>query len=218
MPDKKLKLLLADDHKMFIEGLQLILKYELQMEIIGHALNGKEAIEMCSKPEIDALIMDIHMPVINGIEATRIIKQLYPYLKIIIISSEDSINIVTEALKAGADAFVLKESGCNELSKAFKCIYRNEIYISETIAHFFLNNNTRCTNRAEHLHHKENCITPREQAIVKLISEGYTNQQIAKTLFIAVSTADTHRKNILSKLKLPNTAALIRFAVENNLI
>lgn len=217
MPHKKLKLLIADDHRMFIEGLQLMLKHQLQMEIVGYALNGKDAIEMCSRSEIDAVIMDIHMPIINGIEATRIIKQLYPYIKVIIISS-DNTNTVADALKAGADAFVLKEAGFTEIYKAFKAAAKDEIYVSDSIAHFFKKNNAPALSRSEYLQHKENFITPREQAILKLISEGYTNQQIAKTLFIAVSTADTHRKNILSKLKLPNTAALIRFAVENKLV
>ena len=218
MPDKKLKLLIADDHRMFIEGLQLMLKHQLQMEIVGYALNGKDAVEMCSRSDIDAVIMDIHIPIINGVEATRIIKQLYPYIKVVIISSEDNTNTVADALKAGADAYVLKEAESNELCKAFKAVIRDEIYISESIAHFFKKNNKPALSSTEYLQHKENFITPREQAILKLISEGYTNQQIAKTLFIAVSTADTHRKNILSKLKLPNTAALIRFAVENKLV
>jgi len=217
MPDKKLQLLIADDHRMFMEGLQLVLKHELKMEIAGSAINGKEAVEKCAHLDIDVVIMDIHMPIITGIEATRTIKQLYPCIKVIIISSADDIPTVAEALKAGADAFVLKDAGCDELSKAFRTISRDEIFIPDSIAHFFVSNNTQL-KATGCVQIKENYITPREQAIVKLISEGYTNQQIADTLFIAVSTADTHRKNILSKLKLPNTAALIRFAVENKLI
>jgi len=218
MPDKKLKLLIADDHRMFIEGLQLMLKHELQMEIAAFALNGKEAIDMCCNYDIDTVIMDINMPIINGIEATRIIKQICPCIKVIIISSSDNTTIVADALKAGADAYVLKDAGCDELAKALKTICKDEIFISPSLAHFFMHASERHKTREDCIQFKEDFITPREQAIVKLISEGYTNQQIADTLSIAVSTADTHRKNILAKLKLPNTAALVRFAVENKLV
>jgi two-component system nitrate/nitrite response regulator NarL len=218
MPDKKLKLLIADDHRMFIEGLQLMLRHELQMDIVAFAINGKEAIEMCVKYDIDIVIMDIHMPLINGIEATKMIKQICPCIKVIITSSADNTTIVADALKAGADAYVLKDAGCDELAKAFKTIATDEIFISRSLAHFFMHTTGQHKTREECIQFKENFITPREQAIVKLISEGCTNQQIADTLSIAVSTADTHRKNILAKLRLPNTAALVRFAVENKLV
>jgi DNA-binding NarL/FixJ family response regulator len=218
MPDKKLKLLIADDHRMFIEGLQLMLKHELQTEIVAFALNGKEAIDICATHDIDTVIMDINMPLINGIEATKMIKQICPCIKVIILSSADSTTIVADALKAGADAYVLKDAGCEELAKALKIVCKNEIYISPSLAHFFMHTTSKHKTREDCIQFKEGYITPREQAILKLISEGYTNQQIADTLSIAVSTTDTHRKNILAKLKLPNTAALVRFAVENKLV
>ena len=118
MPDTKLKLLIADDHRLFMEGLQYLLKNELQAEIKDVAGNGKEAIDKCSRTDIDAVIMDIHMPVIDGIQATRTIKQLYPHIKVVIISAADDITTVSEALKAGADAYLLKDDGCGEIGRA----------------------------------------------------------------------------------------------------
>jgi DNA-binding NarL/FixJ family response regulator len=218
MPDKKLQLLIADDHRIFTEGLEQLLKYELKAEIKGIALNGKDAIEKCGQPYIDAIIMDIHMPIIDGIQATHTIKQLYPCIKVIIISAADDIATVSEALNAGADAYILKDEGSEEIIKAFRAIHKNEIFISTSLAHFFSGSTTCPKTKTAYIHFKESLITPREQSILKLIAEGYTNQQIADTLFIAVATADTHRKNMLAKLKLPNTASLVRFAVENKLV
>lgn len=218
MPDTKLKLLIADDHRLFMEGLQYLLKNELQAEIKDVAGNGKEAIDKCSRTDIDVVIMDIHMPVIDGIQATRTIKQLYPHIKVVIISAADDITTVSAALKAGANAYLLKDDGCGEIIKAFRTISRNNIFISPSLAHFFTDSITNPKTRTEYIHFTESLITPREQSILKLISEGYTNQEIAETLVIAVATADTHRKNMLAKLKLSNTAALVRFAVENKLV
>ncbi|MBL0105391.1 MAG: response regulator transcription factor [Bacteroidetes bacterium] len=219
MPDKKLKLLIADDHRLFIEGLRFVLKEEFGIEIAGFVLNGKEAIEQCKKEKFDVVLMDINMPVIDGIEATREIKRLNPEIKIIIISMLGDLPNVTKAINAGADAFVLKNADSDDLMKAFQSIAKNEIYVSESITHFFTrDNNNSLKTKKEYIQFSENVITPREQSVLKLIVEGYTNQQIADTLFISVKTADTHRKNMLAKLNLPNTASLVKFAIENKLV
>jgi two-component system response regulator DegU len=161
MPDKKLQLLIADDHRIFTEGLQQLLKHALQAEIKGIALNGKEAIEKCGQTDIDAIIMDIHMPVIDGIQATHTIKQLYPCIKVIIISTSDDMNTITHALKAGADAYVLKDEGSEDLLAAFKTISKDEIFISSSIAHLFTAERNRSKTMEKCIQFAENLITPR---------------------------------------------------------
>ena len=211
------RLLVADDHRLFIEGLQYVLKQDLNIEVAGFALNGKEAIEQCNSKDYDVVLMDIHMPVIDGIQATTTIRQLYPDIKIIILSTASDLSTVSNALKAGAHAYVLKDAGSNELIKALHSVNKNEIYISSSIAHFFSDDSGNSI-RKDYIQFTKNLITTREQAVLRLIADGYTNQQIGDTLFISVGTADTHRKNLLAKLKVSNTAALVRFALENKLI
>lgn len=218
MPEQKLRLLVADDHRLFIEGLQYVLKTDLHIEVAGIALNGKEAIEKCNAKDFDAVLMDIHMPVIDGIQATSAIKQLYPSVKVIILSTANDLTSVSNALKAGANAYVLKDAGSAELIKALHSIDKNELYLSPSIAHYFSDGSGKVKIQKDYIHFTENLITPREQSILRLIAEGYTNQQIANALFISVSTADTHRKNLIAKLKVSNTAALVKFAIENKLI
>lgn len=218
MPEKKIKLLVADDHKLFIEGLRYVLKNELQIEVTDFALNGKEAIEKCRILDIDAVIMDINMPVIDGLQATEQIKQLFPSIKIIVVSTANDYTTVTKAIKSGADGYVLKDAGSEELIKALRTVFKNELFISAALAHFFANEKEKTRSRNEYIKFSENLITPREHSVLKLIAEGFTNQQIADTLFLSVKTVDTHRKNMLAKLKLPNTAALVKFAFENKLL
>jgi DNA-binding NarL/FixJ family response regulator len=218
MPEQKLKLLVADDHRLFIEGLQYVLKQDLHIEVAGFAVNGKEAIEKCNSKNFDAVLMDVHMPVIDGIQATIAIKQLYPNIKVIMLSTANDLTTITNALKAGANAYVLKDAGSAELIKALHAVNRDETYLSASIAHFFSKGTGNTKTGKDYIHFSESLITIREQGVLRLIAEGYTNQQIADTLFISVKTADTHRKNLIAKLKVTNTASLVKFAVENKLI
>jgi DNA-binding NarL/FixJ family response regulator len=219
MPDKKMKLLVADDHRLFIEGLRFVLKEELHIELAGTAINGKEAIEKCSKGNYDVVLMDINMPIIDGIQATQQIKELHPHIKIIMVSMLSDLPTINRALNAGADAYILKNTGSQDLLKALHAVSKNEIYVSESLEHFFTRDlNNALKTKKEYIQFSENIITQREQSILKLIVEGYTNQQIADTLNISVKTADTHRKNMMAKLNIHNTASLVKFAIENKLI
>jgi DNA-binding NarL/FixJ family response regulator len=143
---------------------------------------------------------------------------LYPHIRIIILSTASDLTTISSAIKAGADAYILKDEGSGELISALRAINKNEIFLSPSIAHYFSNDTSKLKTRNDYIQFSANLITPREQSVLRLIAEGYTNQQIADTLFISVKTADTHRKNMLAKLKLSNTAALVKFAIENKLI
>jgi DNA-binding NarL/FixJ family response regulator len=218
MPEQNLKLLVADDHRLFIEGLKYVLQQDLHIEVAGFALNGKEAIEKCNEKDYDVVLMDVQMPLIDGISAATVIKQMYPTIKIIMLTTANDLATVTNALKAGADAYVLKDAGSAELVKALQAVTRGEVYLSASIAHFFSKDTSNAKTSKGYIHFSENLISAREQSVLRLIAEGFTNQEIADTLFISVKTADTHRKNLIAKLKVNNTASLVKFAVENKLI
>ncbi len=218
MLSKNFKILIADDHRLFIEGLKMVLKEELNIHNTDTAFNGRQAIDKCLAEKFDVVLMDINMPVIGGIEATQEIKRLRPSVKVIIVSMNTEYTTVNKAVKAGADGYILKSEGAGEIEKALRAVLKNELYLSEILSGTMTKDrDVRITTRAELLQFSESLITSREQGVLKLIVEGYTNQQIADILHISVRTVDTHRTSMLTKLKLPNTASLVKFAVENKL-
>lgn len=218
MSESKLKLLIVDDHQLFISGLKLILKDQLDLEITDYALNGKDAIEKARKEKFDIILMDINMPMIDGIEATRDIKRLNKHTKVLIVSMLTDFDTVTKVLKAGADGFLIKNADASEFVKAFHALQNNEIYLSGVLSDLFSKDKNGKINKKEYIHFTENIVTPREKSILKMIAEGHTNQVIADALFLSVKTVDTHRNNMLAKLNLPNTAALVKFAFDNKLV
>ncbi|MBK7391622.1 MAG: response regulator transcription factor [Bacteroidetes bacterium] len=218
MQQQKYKLLVADDHRLFIEGIRHILQDEVYLDVCGTALNGKEAIEQCRHGAYDIVLMDVNMPLIDGIEATKEIKMVCKEVKIIIVSMLDNPSMVGKALKAGADAYVLKNSGPEDLIHAFKAVIKNITYITPSLAHLFGDAVNSDKSKTAYIRFSESIITERERQILKLISEGLTDGQIAETLFLSDRTVNTHRKNMLAKLKVPNTAALVKFAFDNKLI
>ena len=218
MPDTKLKLLIADDHLLFINGLKLILQELPGIEIPDIAVNGKEAIDKCLKQKFDVVLMDINMPIIDGIEATREIKRHDENTKVLIISMNSDLDTVSRVMKAGADGFLLKNADTSEFIRAFKAIQNNQIYMSDHYTAQFALEKSDKSNRKDYIKFTENIITQREKSVLKMISEGFTNPQIAETLSLSVMTVNTHRNNMLAKLNLHNTAALVKFAIDNKLV
>jgi len=214
-----MKILIADDHKMFIEGIQHILEKELKTESIQFVMNGKDAIEISHKEQFDVVLMDINMPTLDGVYACKEIKRYSPNTKIIFVTMLCNYANASAALHAGADGFVFKGNSSDEVLQAIKQAGNNNIFITESLRHFFsIDVNHKHPSLGRQVSFTENLISQREKEILKLITEGHTNEQISQILSIAVRTVDTHRNNMLTKLKLPNTAALVRFAIENQLI
>ncbi|HNR20790.1 MAG TPA: response regulator transcription factor [Bacteroidia bacterium] len=213
-------ILIVDDHKLFIEGLKLILKNELNISLVDTACNGKEAIDICLKKKFDWIIMDVNLPVIDGINSCLEIKRMNAKAKIIFVSMISDLATVNRALKAGANAYILKGNDSEDVIKAIRGVKLNKLYLSEQLMAFFsFNNNMDAPlSNSNYISFTEKLISERESEVLKLICEGQTNEKIANVLSISVRTVDTHRTNMLTKLKLPNTAALVRFAVENKLI
>ncbi len=210
-----INLLVADDHQIITDGLSKILEAEKTIGEIHTANNGREAVEKALLYDIDCVIMDINMPVLNGLEATKLIKKEKHFIKVIVVSMLCDASIVNKMLKAGADAFINKDTGKNELLKAITKVMQDEKYISPEISNSLF---THLTNRNVVDTEIERHLTPREIEIIHYIAEGLTNHEIADKLFLSVVTVDTHRKNMLAKLQLKNTASLVKYAAEHKLL
>ena len=210
-----INLLIADDHKLITDGLYTILAEEKTIGEIHIANNGKDAVDIIATHDIDCVIMDINMPLLNGLEATKLIKKEKPFVRVIVVSMLSDASIVSKMLKAGADAFINKDTGKAELLKAIEKVMNNEKYISPGISNnLFTHLNDRDVNTPDNDKH----LTPREIEIVRYIADGLTNHEIADKLFLSVVTVDTHRKNMLAKLHLKNTASLVKYAAEHKLL
>ena len=210
-----INLLIADDHQLITDGISKILETEKIIAEIHTARNGQEAVNMVLTNDIDCVIIDINMPVLNGLEATKLIKQQKPSVKVIVVSMLSDAAIVSKMMKAGADVFINKDTGKTELLKAIAKAMQGEKYISPEISNNLI---THLTDRRVQTADNEKKLTPRELEIIRLIAEGLTNHEIAGKLFLSNVTVDTHRKNMLAKLHLKNTASLVKYAADHNLL
>jgi DNA-binding NarL/FixJ family response regulator len=210
-----INLLIADDHQLITDGLSQILKAEKMIGEIHIAKNGKEAVDVVSKENIDCVIMDINMPELNGMEATKLIKNGKPGVKIIVVSMLCDASIVSKMLKAGADAFINKDTGKAELLKAIVKVMNNEQYISPEISRDLFRH---LDNRNVNISTAEKHLTKREIEIIRHIADGLTNNEIAARLFLSNVTVETHRKNMLAKLQVKNTASLVKYAADHKLL
>jgi DNA-binding NarL/FixJ family response regulator len=208
-------LLIADDHQLITDGISKILESEKMIGEIHTASNGREAVDIVLTKDIDCVIMDINMPVLNGLEATKLIKQQKPSVKVIVVSMLSDAAIVSKMMKAGADAFINKDTGKTELLKAIVKVMQGEKYISHEISNNLI---THLTDRNVRSSDVEKQLTAREIEIIRLIADGMTNHEIAKRLFLSIVTVDTHRKNMLAKLQLKNTASLVKYAADHKLL
>ena len=212
---QSINLLIADDHQLITEGLSQMLKSEKTIGEIHIANNGKEAVDKALTNYIDCVIMDINMPVLNGVEATKIIRKEKPGIKIIVVSMLCDASVVSKMLRAGADAFINKDTGKAELLKAIDKVMNDEKYISPGISNNLF---THLTDRNVNAPENEKHLTAREIEIIGYIADGLTNHEIADKLFLSIVTVDTHRKNMLAKLHLKNTASLVKYAAEHKLL
>lgn len=204
------KILIVDDHTMFINGLRLLLSAMPGFEVSGVASNGQQALEHLAGNETDIILMDVNMPVLNGYQTTFQVRQQYPEVKIIILSMLADELSVAKLLEAGAHGYLFKNADEEELLEALETVGENAIYITREIR------DKICLSRKNAPANEEAVkLSSREMDIARLIMEGYTNTEISDKLFISVRTAETHRKNILAKLNLKNTASLVKYLMEN---
>ena len=208
----KLRILLADDHAMVRHGFRMILCSQADIEIVGEAGNGREAVEMAARLQPDLIVMDVAMPELNGIEATRRICEASPRIRVLALSMHKDSVYVREILRAGARGYLLKDSSDTDLLAAVRAVAGGEGYLSPGVSEAVLSDYRR------HVTDPIDLLTSREREVLQLIAEGKTNKEIATLLGLSVYTVDAHRGRIMDKLNLHSTGELVRFAVRKGLI
>lgn len=208
----KIRIVLADDHSVVRQGFRRILDAQPDMEIVGEASNGKEALESAARLTPDVVVMDVAMPELNGIEATRRMAETAPRTRVLALSMHKDSVYVREILRAGARGYLLKDAVDEDLIAAVRAVSRGEGYLSPGVADAVL------TDYRQHVTDPIDLLTSREREVLQLIAEGKTNKEIATTLNLSVYTVDAHRGRIMEKLNLHSTGELVRFAIRKGLV
>lgn len=214
----KIRVLLADDHTILRQGLRKILEADPSFEVVGEAGDGREAVKKAEALKPDVVVMDISMPILNGIEATRQIAKSLPKTKILILTVHENDQLATEILNAGATGYLLKDAASEELIAAIRAVYRGDSYLSPSIAKRVIAQYLDFARGKVPPEEKFSDLTAREREILQLIAEGYSNKEIAQMLYISEKTVKTHRENIMRKLDLHSVAELVRYAIRRGII
>jgi two-component system response regulator NreC len=213
----KIRILLVDDHTILRAGLKMMLNAQPDMDVIGEAHDGRQAIQESQRLRPDIVLMDITMPDVNGIEATRQIKKALPDVKILILTMHENDEYVFQALRAGASGYILKEAADTELISALHVVQNGNFYLSPSAQSVMVGDYLQRVNAGEEKD-SYNILTEREREILKLVAEGFTNNQIGELLVISPKTVDTHRTHIMDKLNLHSRAELVKFAMRRGLL
>ncbi len=208
-----LKVLLVDDHQMFLDGLRTLLRKNDNFEVVGEALNGVEALEFIQKSEVNLVLSDINMPEMSGTELAKKIKTDYPEIKILILSMYNDREIIHEIVMTEAEGYILKNANKQELLNALNRIEGGGTYYSNEVMEIITDSYIAKQKSIE----KVKDLTKRETEIIQLICQEHSTAEIAKSLHISPLTVETHRKNILKKTKVKTIVGLIKFAIENGI-
>lgn len=208
----KIKIVIADDHAMFRDGIKAMIDIEPNMEIIGEADNESSILEVCQLKNPDVVLMDISMGSTDGISVTKKLKELYPEIKVLAVSMHNESQYIKSMLDNGANGYILKTTGRNEMLSAIQTVYSGATFLSSDVSLNLLKglNQTQNTEIIK--------LTPREIEVLKMIANEHSNQEIADALFISSRTVDTHRRNLLEKLGLKNNAGLVRYAIQRGFV
>ncbi|WP_266367065.1 response regulator [Tellurirhabdus rosea] len=208
-----LRLLLADDHQLFADGLRSLL--ESEHPVVGWVRNGREVVRALEEQPVDVVLMDIEMPVMDGLEAARQVKKRWPQVKVLAVSMRGDYDSVRKMLLAGADGYLLKSVGKSELMKALEVVQQGQIYVCPELAPVLFHGVAR---RPMPANLPGESLTRREKEITALIVDGFKDREIADKLNLAPDTIKTHRRNILAKLGCRNTASLVKYVLETRLL
>jgi two-component system response regulator NreC len=217
MTEKSITVFLADDHTIVRQGLAKLLEAEPNIKVVGEAQDGREAVNKVQKLNPGIVIMDIAMPLLNGIEATRQIKKLLPQTKIIILSMHSHDRYISELINLGASGYLLKDATGGEIIKAVSAAMKGDIYLSPSISRRVVEDylSLKKTSSREDLYAK---LSNREREVFQMIAEGHSTRKISDILYVSPSTVKTHRANIMEKLQLDNISQLIQFAIRLGIV
>jgi len=216
---KKIKILLVDDHSVVRSGLRSIFKTNKDFTVIGEASNGIDGVRMASRLKPDVIILDISMPKMNGIEATRLIKEKHPEIKVLILTIQEKEEYVYEMIKAGANGYVLKDAEKQDIFLAVRSIAAGEPFFSPDVSRLIIEYITKREKENGHQPHSPGKnLTKRENEILCLISQGLSSRKIAEKLYLSTSTINTHRANLMQKLNIHDTASLVKFAIQQGIV
>jgi DNA-binding NarL/FixJ family response regulator len=211
-----IRVLLVDDHKIVRDGIKLMLESQADVNVISEAENGKQALEKLEGETVDLTVMDINMPVMDGVTATKKIKESFPDVKVLALTMSNDDLHIRQMIQAGASGYIMKSAGRKELRSAIDAIMDGRHYFSDEATESIMMDLVKGKGKSsapEPIH-----ITDREQEILELIVQEHTNQEIAEKLFISSRTVDAHRRNLLQKTGARNTAGLVKYAFQHNLI
>ena len=211
-----MRIVLADDHGIVRRGLKALLDTEDDIEVVGEALNGDEAIALAETLKPNVILMDIAMPGTNGLEATRLIKARFPAIQVLVLTMHRSEEYFFEILKTGASGYILKAAETNDLITAIRAVFRGEVFLYPTMAKQLLSEYLKHLGEGEKS--DQPTLTPREKEVLRLLAEGYSNGEIAKRLVVSLSTVHSHHTNIMRKLNLSSRHELILYARQNGLV
>jgi DNA-binding NarL/FixJ family response regulator len=211
----KIKILLADDHLMFREGLKAILEETPSLEVLAQASNGKQVLKLLETIKVDLIMLDLHMPVMNGTECMKEINNQYPDLPVIVLTMAADVIHIRNILAAGAKGYLLKNSSGAELLKAIEKVLSGEQYYDNRVSQIILDDFSGKKQSQVSEQSPKEILTNREIQILKMIAREESNKDIAQKLFISIRTVDAHRRNLLQKTGAKNTAGLTRYAIEH---
>ncbi len=211
--NQQINVMIADDHQIVIDGIRSLLKKNSNTTIVGEAYDGKEALRLIKEKNIDIAILDINMPLLTGVEVTKEIKRLGLKTKVLFLTMHESPEFVSQSMEIGAEGYIVKNRGKEELEAALNALYEGKDYYGAEAKSAYFNKARQQKKNAQEIR-----LTRREKEVLKLIAEGLTTPKISEKLFIANATVETHRRNLLEKTKTSNTMLLVRYAVENKYV
>jgi DNA-binding NarL/FixJ family response regulator len=215
---KRITVLLAEDHQIVREGFKSLLEHEDDLEVVGEAETGRQAVQLTRKLRPSVVVMDIAMPLLNGLEATRQIRKDFPETKVLILSAHNDDAYVEQVAALGASGFLVKQTSSHELAAAIRKIHEGETFFSASVFKRVQDRSRKSLKRDGHPQEKNNRLSSREVEVLQLIAEGKANKQVASELGVSFKTVDKHRQHLMSKLNIHDVAGLTRYAIAEGII